>query len=239
VTTLSIAGVRKRFKGVEALRGVSFDVARGEVVGIVGANGAGKTTLFNALSGLVEPDAGSIRLDGHEIVGLPPHAICRRGVGRAFQITRPFMNLTCLDNVTIGALNRVPTAARARDRAREVLAEVGLEDKADMLGRDLSVSWRKRLELARAIASGPTLLLLDEVLAGLNEVEIAEMVRLLPTLTRGMTVLIIEHVIQAVLELCTRVVFMQAGAVMVDGTPDAVMNDAVVIDSYLGVDRSC
>jgi branched-chain amino acid transport system ATP-binding protein len=239
VTLLAVDGVRKRFRGVEALRGVSFEVVRGEVVGIVGANGAGKTTLFNTLSGLVVPDAGSIRLDGHELRGLLPHAICRLGVGRAFQITRPFLNLTCLDNVTIGALNRVPSAARARARAFEVLQSVGLADKADMLGRDLTVGFRKRLELARALASAPTLLLLDEVLAGLNEVEISEMVRLLPALTRGMTVLVIEHVIQAVLQLCARVLFMQAGAVVVDGSPGHVMNHAVVIDSYLGVDRTC
>jgi branched-chain amino acid transport system ATP-binding protein len=239
VTALRIEGLRKRFKGVEALGGVSFEVADGEVVGIVGANGAGKTTLFNTLSGIIPPDTGSIRLHGQEIAGLAPHIICKLGIGRAFQITRPFLNLTCLENVTIGALNRVPSAARARERAMTVLAQVGLDDKAEMLGRDLSVSWRKRLELARALASGPKVLLLDEVLAGLNELEINEMVRLLPTLTTNMTVLIIEHVIQAVLQLCRRAVFMQAGAVLVDGAPNAVMNDPVVIDSYLGTEREC
>ena len=194
MTALRIEDLRKRFKGVEALRGVSFEVADGEVVGIVGANGAGKTTLFNTLSGIIRPDTGSIRLHGQEISGLAPHMICKLGIGRAFQITRPFLNLTCLENVTIGALNREPRAARARERAMTVLAQVGLGDKAEMLGRDLSVSWRKRLELARALASGPKVLLLDEVLAGLNELEINEMVRLLPTLTNDMTVLIIEHV---------------------------------------------
>lgn len=239
MTALRIEGVRKRFKGVEALRGVSFAVADGEVLGIVGANGAGKTTLFNTLSGIIPPDTGSIRLHGQEISGLAPHMICKLGIGRAFQITRPFLNLTCLENVTIGALNRVPSAARARERAMTVLAQVGLDDKAEMLGRDLSVSWRKRLELARALASGPKVLLLDEVLAGLNELEIDEMVRLLPTLTTDMTVLIIEHVIQAVLQLCRRAVFMQAGAVLVDGAPNEVMNDPVVIDSYLGTEREC
>ena len=145
VTALRIAGLRKRFKGLEALRGVSFEVADGEVVGIVGANGAGKTTLFNTLSGIIRPDTGSIRLHGQEISGLAPHMICKLGIGRAFQITRPFLNLTCLENVTIGALNREPRAARARERAMTVLAQVGLDDKAEMLGRDLSVSWRKRL----------------------------------------------------------------------------------------------
>src|SRR6202521_232757 len=179
MTALRITDVEKRFRGVQALRRVSLEVQDGEVVGIMGANGAGKTTLFNTLSGIIAPDAGSISLRGHEIAGLEPHVICKLGIGRAFQITRPFMNVTCLDNVTIGALNRLPSAARARERARAVLFQVGLEDKADMLGRDLPVSWRKRLELARAIASGPTVLLLDEVLAGLNEVEIDEMLRLL------------------------------------------------------------
>jgi branched-chain amino acid transport system ATP-binding protein len=239
MTALRIEDLRKRFKGVEALRGVSFEVADGEVVGIVGANGAGKTTLFNTLSGIIRPDTGSIRLHGQEISGLAPHMICKLGIGRAFQITRPFLNLTCLENVTIGALNREPRAARARERAMTVLAQVGLGDKAEMLGRDLSVSWRKRLELARALASGPKVLLLDEVLAGLNELEINEMVRLLPTLTNDMTVLIIEHVIQAVLQLCSRAVFMQAGAVLVGGAPSEVMNDPMVIDSYLGAEREC
>ena len=239
MTALRIEGLRKRFKGLEALRGVSFEVADGEVVGIVGANGAGKTTLFNTLSGVIRPDTGSIRLHGREISGLAPHMICKLGIGRAFQITRPFLNLTCLENVTVGALNREPRAARARERAMTVLAQVGLDDKAEMLGRDLSVSWRKRLELARALASGPKVLLLDEVLAGLNELEINEMVRLLPTLTTDMTVLIIEHVIQAVLQLCSRAVFMQAGAVLVDGAPNEVMNDPMVIDSYLGTEREC
>ena len=239
MTALRIEDLRKRFKGVEALRGVSFEAADGEVVGIVGANGAGKTTLFNTLSGIIRPDTGSIRLHGQEISGLAPHMICKLGIGRAFQITRPFLNLTCLENVTIGALNREPRAARARERAMTVLAQVGLGDKAEMLGRDLSVSWRKRLELARALASGPKVLLLDEVLAGLNELEINEMVRLLPTLTNDMTVLIIEHVIQAVLQLCSRAVFMQAGAVLVGGAPSEVMNDPMVIDSYLGAEREC
>ena len=236
---LRIEGLGKRFKGVEALRGVSLEVTDGEVVGIVGANGAGKTTLFNTLCGIIPPDTGSIRLHGHEISGLAPHMICKRGIGRAFQITRPFLNLTCLENVTIGALNRAPSAARARESAMTVLAQVGLDDKAEMLGRELSVGWRKRLELARALASRPKVLLLDEVLAGLNEAEVDEMVRLLPTLTEGMTVLIIEHVIQAVLQLCRRAVFMQAGSVLVDGATNEVMNDPVVIDSYLGSESKC
>jgi branched-chain amino acid transport system ATP-binding protein len=237
--TLNIQEISKRFRGLEALRNVSFDVPPGQAVGIIGANGAGKTTLFNVISGVIPPDGGSIKIDGRETTRLQPHQICKLGIGRAFQITRPFLGLTCLENVMIGALNRAPSATLARENAMAVLEKVGLQDRTGSLGRDLSVSQRKRLELARAIATEPKVLLLDEVLSGLNDFEVEAMVKLLSEITKSMTILVIEHITQAILDMCSRALFMQAGAILIDGTPEEILNHEIVAESYLGRSDPC
>ncbi len=232
---LEVQGVSKRFGGLQALAGVSFTVGEGEIVGIIGPNGAGKTTLFNVVTGVYAPDAGRVVLRGTEVTGEPPHRICRRGVARTFQISKPFVNLTVLQTVRIGALNRLAHMGRATARALEVLDLVGLGAKREHLGRHLTVVERKRLELARALATAPSLLLLDEVVAGLTPVEVHEMIALVRRIAAGgVSVLIIEHVLEAVMRLSGRIVVLNYGEVIAEGKPEALVDDPRVIEAYLG-----
>src|SRR5258705_3157592 len=175
---LQVTGISKRFGGLHAVRDLSLEMARGEVLGLIGPNGAGKTTAFNLLSGFLTPDQGAVRFDGHSLAGLKPHAICGLGLARTFQIVRPFPHLSVLDNVRVGALARQPRMAEAREKARAVIERVGLGGKAGHAASGLTLAERKRLELARALATEPTVLLLDEEMAGLNPTEIAAIVRL-------------------------------------------------------------
>jgi ABC-type branched-subunit amino acid transport system ATPase component len=231
---LQVEQVSKDFGGVRAVNGVSFSIEQGELLGIMGPNGSGKTTLFNLIAGALAPDSGSIRLHGVEIGGLSPHRICGEGVARTFQLVRPFPGLSALDNVRIGQLyGRAP----AQTDARKLLALVGLEAKAQARAVDLTLVERKRLELARALATAPRLLLLDEFLAGLNPAETAAAMGLIQTLVeRGMTVLMVEHIVWALMKLSRRILVISAGEKIAEGPPEAVAADSVVLDAYLGRD---
>ncbi|HUG35337.1 MAG TPA: ABC transporter ATP-binding protein [Candidatus Limnocylindrales bacterium] len=235
MSLLEAAGLAKRFGGVQALAGFDLRLAEGEILGLIGPNGAGKTTAFNLISGFLAPDAGDVRLRRRSVVGLKPHAICRLGLARTFQIVRPFPHLSVLENVTVGALGRHPRMGEARASARAVIERVGLGPKADRPAAGLTLAERKRLELARALATEPTLLLLDEVMAGLNPTEIAAIVEIVAAINRGgVSILLIEHNMRAVMSLSHRIVVLSFGETIAEGSPDAVANNPKVIEAYLG-----
>lgn len=232
---LEVKEVTKRFKGLTALKGLSFSIRRNEIVGLIGPNGSGKTTLFNVVSGILPPDEGSILLKGEDISSSLPHVITRKGIGRTFQIAKPFINLTVLDNVTIGALNHSKNIKASKEQAKIILRLVDLEDKASMLGRDLSVVFRKRLELARALATGPEFLMLDEVMAGLNPFEIMDIIALLKQIAEtGITMLVVEHIMHAIMNISDRIIVIQSGQLVAEGSPQEIMKNPKVIDAYLG-----
>ncbi len=232
---LAVEGVAKRFGGLQALQDISFTVPEGGTFGIMGANGAGKTTLFNVIAGAMRPDRGQVRLAGRDVSALPPSARCRLGIGRTFQITRPFPELTVRETVRIGALNRMRGMAAATARAEAIIDQFGLSAHAERLGRQLTVMDRKRLELARAYATGPAILLLDEVAAGLRPAEVDQLVALIRTITaEGATVLMIEHVLPAIFALAAHVLVLDHGQAIASGTPDEIAADHTVIDAYLG-----
>ncbi len=232
---LDVRSVSKRFGGLQALSSVSFQVGEGEIVGIIGPNGAGKTTLFNVVTGVYTPDSGRVVFRGADVTGAKPHRICKLGAARTFQISKPFAALTVLQTVRIGALNRIPDIAGATTKALEVLELMGLAGKRDELGRTLTVIERKRLEMARALATQPSLLLLDEVAAGLRPNEVQEMIALVRRIAAGgVSVLIIEHVLEAVMRLSARIVVLNYGEVIAEGRPEALVDDPRVIEAYLG-----
>jgi branched-chain amino acid transport system ATP-binding protein len=232
---LEMEGVSKRFGGLQAVSDLSLTLERGEVLGIIGPNGAGKTTAFNLASGFLAPDTGAIRFDGRSIVGWKPHAICQAGLARTFQIVRPFPHLSVLDNVKVGALARHPSMHEARARARAVVERVGLLAKAETPASGLTLADRKRLELARALATEPRLLLLDEVMAGLNATETQAMVELITRVNgAGVSILLIEHNMRAVMSLSHRIVVLSFGEKIVEGAPAMVANHPRVIEAYLG-----
>lgn len=232
---LDVRGLSKRFGGLQAVSDLSFAMAEGEMLGLIGPNGAGKTTVFNLVSGFLGPDKGEIRFGGRSIVGLKPHAICRQGLARTFQIVRPFPHLSVLDNVKVGALTRHAHAREALEQARAVVERVGLAPKAAVAAGSLTLADRKRLEMARALATEPTLLLLDEVMAGLNATEIEAMVRLIAGINEsGVSILLIEHNMRAVMALSHRIVVLSFGEKIAEGPPSAVASDARVIEAYLG-----
>jgi branched-chain amino acid transport system ATP-binding protein len=233
---LEIAGISKRFRGLRAVDDVSFSVARGSIVALIGPNGAGKTTVFNLIAGVHHPDGGSIRLDGADIAGLRPDQACNAGIGRTFQIVRPFGGLSVLENVVIGALRGSRDVAAARHTARSVLALLGLAEKEAAPASSLTLAERKRLETARALATRPKILLLDEVMAGLRPVEVDAMVETFTELSRdtGLTILLTEHVMRAVMALSHHIVVLHHGQKICEGTPEAVARDQRVLESYLG-----
>jgi branched-chain amino acid transport system ATP-binding protein len=231
---LSVEGVSKSFGGVAANRDISFGVESGELIGIIGPNGAGKTTLFDQLSGFLKPDAGRILFDGHEITGHRPDRICAAGLARTFQIVRVFQELTVLQNVVAGALHRHHRVGEAERRARAVLARVGLDGYSGALGRELPLAGRKRVQLARALATEPRLLLLDEAMAGLNKKESADAVELLRSLRDDVTIVMIEHVMEIVMPLSDRVIVLVDGAKLIEGPPQEVSRDDRVVAAYLG-----
>ena len=230
------SSVSKRFRGLVAVDQVSFEVAAGEIFAVIGPNGAGKTTLFAMIAGALAPDDGTVTFAGERVDGLASDAICRRGIGRTFQIVRPFPALSVEDNVVIGALLRHHDVAAARRHAVGVLERLDLADKRAQPASTLTLPDRKRLEVARALATDPKLLLLDEVMAGLRPTETDRMVAILRKINRetGVTILLIEHVMRAVMALAGRVLVLHHGAAIAQGSPAAVVREPAVIQSYLG-----
>jgi branched-chain amino acid transport system ATP-binding protein len=232
---LVIRGLNKRFGGLRAVHDVSFTVKENETVALIGPNGAGKTTSFNLITGFHRPDSGSVSAYGREIVGLRPHDICAHGLARTFQVAKPFGAMTVLDNVMTGAFLRDKHAAVARGKAREAIEFVGLSAREQTAARDLTTIDQRRLEMARALATQPRLLLLDEVMAGLNPSEIDQAVALVGKLSaRGLTIVIVEHVMRAIMAVARHIVVLDHGQKIAEGAPKEIVENREVVRAYLG-----
>ena len=232
---LKVEGVTKRFGGLVAVSSVNLEVKRGEIVSLIGPNGAGKTTLFAMVAGFLKPDEGSVFFNNDSIGGMKPHQICSLGMVRTFQITQPFAGLTTLQNIMVGAYSHTKDTHLARQKAEEVAETVGMSALLDQGADGLTVAGRKRLELARALATNPKLLLLDEVMAGLNPTEIDEIVHVIKGIRdTGVTIFLIEHVMKAVMNLSDRTYVLNDGQLIASGTPKSVAADPMVIEAYLG-----
>ena len=234
---LQVQDVTMRFGGLQALTDVTFDLPEGQILGLIGPNGAGKTTLFNVINGVYTPNSGRVVFRGEDITGKPSYEVSRRGLARAHQVVRPLHDLTVRENVMVGACfgrERLHLAAAAR-KAEAALEQVGLADRADQPSSSLNVAQKKRLELARALAAKPYLLLLDEVLAGLNPSEIASMMETIRNIREeGFTILMIEHVMQAVMSISDQIIVLDYGVLIASGSPEEVVNNPLVIEAYLG-----
>ncbi len=235
---LEISGLSKSFRGLHAVANASLGVPEHAIVALIGPNGAGKTTIFNLAAGVYAPDGGEIRFAGRRIDGLRPDQICAAGIGRTFQIVKPFAGLSVLDNVIVGALQRCRTVSDARALAARVLDQLGLGAKRDLPASSLTLPDRKRLEVARALATRPQLLLLDEVMAGLRPTECDQMVEVFRELNSrdGLTILLIEHVMRAVMALARQIVVLHHGEIIARGAPTEVVRNPAVLECYLGED---
>jgi len=233
--TLAVAGVTKSFRGLKAVADASFDVADGAIVGLIGPNGAGKTTLFNVIAGVYAPDAGSVTFQGRSISGLRPDQVCAAGIGRTFQIVKPFAGLSVLDNVIVGALQRSKSVSAAKRHAAEIIAKLNLEAKRDLPASSLTLPDRKRLEVARALATRPAFILLDEPFAGVDPIAVLDIQRIIRFLKeRAIGVLITDHNVRETLGICDRAYIMSEGAVLASGHPEEIVYNDSVRRVYLG-----
>jgi len=232
---LEVQSISKSFGGLKALVDVDLEVKEKEILGIIGPNGAGKTTLFNIITGFLKPDKGRVVFNGEDITGLKPHTICMKGIARTFQLVKQFPNMTVMENTMIGALLRTKSKAEAEELTIRTLEWVQLLDKKDNQARSLTEVDRKRLEIARALATKPKLILLDEPMSGLNPVEMQVLMNLVRDITaKGITIVIVEHVMKAIMSICDRIVVLNEGKKIAEGTPKEVSSSKMVIEVYLG-----
>jgi branched-chain amino acid transport system ATP-binding protein len=237
VDLLEINGITKSFGGLTAVYELSFQVRKGEILGLIGPNGAGKTTAFNLISGYYRPDKGRIHFKGADITGLKPNKICKLGLTRTFQKVQPFLHMTVMQNVIVGAFNQHNQTHRAREKAEEILTITEMMDLKDRPGESLTLGQWKKLEIAKALSTGPSLLLLDEVLAGLNATEVSDALQLIRKIrSQGITILMVEHVMQAIMATSDRVVVLNNGEKIAEGIPQEITKDEKVIKAYLGED---
>ena len=235
MSMLTVSHLTRNFGGLTAVADLSFSVDQGEIVGLIGPNGAGKTTTFSMLAGSLQPSSGEVIFEDHQINGLKPHQVCKLGLTRTFQIVQPFPDMTVLENTMIGAYVRYPGTAEAKKKAGEVLERVGLQHKANALGRDLTLLELKRLEIGKALATEPRLLLLDEVAAGLKDTEMDHILALVRQLNQeGITFLIVEHLMKVIMNLSDRVIVLEFGRMIGQGTPQEISHDPAVLEAYLG-----
>jgi branched-chain amino acid transport system ATP-binding protein len=235
---LTVKGLTKYFGGLRAVHDLSFEVQPGEILGLIGPNGAGKTTAFNLIAGFIHPTRGQILLDGESIAGMKPYAVTRKGIARTFQIVKPFKKLSVLENVTLAAFLRFPSRGEAESQARQVLERMGLGSKIPALAVDLTLSEQKRLEIARALATQPKLLLLDEPMGGLNATEIEQASILVRDICkRGVTIIWVEHVLKAIMNSSNRVVVINQGEKIADAPPEKIVENPNVIAAYLGTKK--
>ena len=233
---IEVVNVTKHFGGLQALIEVNFSVEKGEILGIIGPNGAGKTTLFNVISGYYAPNSGTITFGGEAITGLKPHMVCRKGIGRTFQVCRPFPQLTVVENALVGACHWAKNMKEARSAAERAVEIVELDRKKESIAQNLSTADRKKLELARALASRPTMLLLDEPAAGLNPTEVKTFLDIVRAVAsrEQLTILIVEHILHVIMNLCMRIIVLDEGEKIAEGIPEKIARDPQVIAAYLG-----